>query len=55
MSIPQNEKYWKHIEENFPEQLDIIKMLWDEKEQLRARITEIESELLKYTPPKEKE
>lgn len=47
----KNEKYLARIRENFPGDEAYVVSLWDEKEKLQARITEIEKELLKYGPP----
>lgn len=48
--IPDNNVYWKHIDENFPEEKDRLKGLWIELNAHQYRIQQIENELSKYTP-----
>jgi hypothetical protein len=45
--------YWAWIREKFPADEEQVFELWQELENLRHRITEIEEKLSKYAPPGE--
>lgn len=50
MQTGSGDKYIKWVAENFPAELERIKALWSERQDLQRRIQEIEHELLKYAP-----
>jgi hypothetical protein len=45
-----NHSYKQWIDAHWPNEKPRIIALWDERARLQARITEIENELLKYSP-----
>lgn len=49
-----SDEYWAWVRSEYPGEENYVRELWQEREQLRARIEGIEKKLLKYAP-KEKE
>ena len=45
-----NDSYKQWIDAHWPNEKPRIMALWDERSRLQARITEIENDLLKYSP-----